>query len=103
MNATIVDTLQRYGLESVKVQDISMDRFGNMAVTTITPWIPVALINLIILFLISAVVIARNIFLYVIGYVFFLFAIGLVIGTMRRDNIMEATDVTGKTGKFLTE
>ena len=80
-----------------------MDRFGNMSVTTITPWIPVAIINLVILFFISAAIIARNIFLYVIGYVFFLFAIGLIIGTMRRDNIMEATDMTGKAGKFLTE
>jgi len=46
-------------------------------------------------------VLLPNLFLQFVSYVFFVFAIGLLAGTLRKDNVLESGDVAGKATRKL--
>lgn len=76
---------------------ISPTVFASGGLNTITVFTLICFIpNILGLLFISVAIIVRGIFLQFVAYIFFVFAIGLLVGTFRKDNMMEASDLVGK-------
>lgn len=101
MSEAMLRSMSEAGITTLRAQDLSMDAFGSGGFNRFSSWFPFTILNVVILFAISVVVLIRNYFLYFVGYFFFPTALGLLAAAVRGGDFMEGTSLRDRANRFL--
>lgn len=97
MWSVIVESLNQSWVSGITEASISLDKFWNGWFNHLSTWtFIVGIINIPLLLVISLIIVARNLVLFMMSYVFFVFAIFLMMGSLMKHNIFEGTKTSDK-------